>query len=59
MSVGVRGGVLLGGGGVGGGDVQSDGIDDKFMQLFDSSCNLYLQNLLLMDMHVPVLALEI
>lgn len=44
MLVGVRGGVLRGGGGVGGGDVQNDGIDDKFMQLCDGSCNLCLQN---------------
>lgn len=35
----VCGGVLRSGGGVGGGDVQNDGIDDKFMQLFDASCN--------------------
>lgn len=32
------------GGGVGGGDVQNDGIDDKFMHLCDGSCNLCLQN---------------
>lgn len=42
MSVGVRGGVLRGGGNVGGGDVQNDGIDDKFMQFCDSSCKTLL-----------------
>lgn len=36
------GGVLLGGGGVGGRNVQSDGIDDKFMQFSDGSCSLCL-----------------
>lgn len=41
LVVGERGGVLRGGGGAGGGDVQNDAIDDKFMQLCDGSCNLF------------------
>lgn len=59
MSVGVHGGELRGGGGVGGGDVQNDGIDDKFMRLCDSSCNLCLRNFVV-DVHMcaPVLAFQ-
>lgn len=59
MLVGVRGVVLRGGGGVGGGDVQNDGIDDKFMRLCDGSCSLCLRNFVV-DGHMcaPVFAFE-
>lgn len=41
----VCGGVLRSGvGGVGSGDVQNDGIDDKYMQLCEESCSLCQEN---------------
>lgn len=37
-------GGMLRSGGVGSGDVQNDGIDDKYMQLCEGSCSLCLEN---------------